>query len=120
MRRLEEAMKKGSGKKMVSATSKVGVKKVDRKQASGKKKVKFEFKGEPEQEVYIAGTFNDWNPGQLKLKETREGVYWTALLLSSGRHEYKFVVDGVWCIDPNCPEFIPNVHGSLNSVMIAA
>ena len=36
--------------------------------------IKFSFKGEPKQEVYIAGTFNDWNPSELKLRETKKGI----------------------------------------------
>ena len=87
------------------------------KKASGKKVVTFEFKGEPAQEVYVAGTFNDWNPEQLKLKENGGGVYHATLKLPQGKHEYKFVVNGDWCADPKCSDFTPNTHGSINSVM---
>jgi len=25
--------------------------------------------------------------------------------------------DGIWCIDPECPDWVPNAHGTLNSVI---
>ena len=86
----------------------------------GKKLVKFEFKGEPKQVVYVAGSFNDWNPDKSRLKEEGEGVYAASLRLAPGRHEYKFVVNGNWYIDPNRQDWVPNAHGSLNSVITVA
>ncbi len=83
---------------------------------AGKKRVKFEIKTEPGCEVFVAGSFNDWNPKKHKLI-FKNGVYTTSLLVSKGRYEYKFVVNDVWCIDPECPEWVPNEHGSLNSVL---
>jgi hypothetical protein len=41
----------------------------------------------------------------------------TTLVLPPGRHEYKFVVNGEWCVDANCAECVPNDQGSLNSVV---
>ena len=83
----------------------------------GKKPVKFSIKAEPTCEVYVAGTFNDWNPRTHKL--TCEGeVHCISILLDSGRHEYKFVISDTWHIDPECSEWVPNGHGSLNSVIV--
>ena len=82
------------------------------------KLIKFSFEGEPKQEVYVAGTFNDWNPNELKMREVREGIYWKVVELSSGRYEYKFVVNGNWRIDPNTHYQISNEHGSLNSILV--
>ena len=83
---------------------------------AGKKRVKFAIKAEPCGEVFVAGTFNGWAPKKHKLVE-KNGAYATSILVSKGRHEYKFIVNGVWCIDPECSEWVPNEHGSLNSVM---
>lgn len=80
------------------------------------KRVKFEIQAEPGSEVYVAGTFNSWNPKQNKLRE-KTGVYSATLLLPKGRYEYKFVINGVWCVDPKCQEWVPNNYGSLNSVV---
>jgi len=38
--------------------------------------------------------------------------------LACGRHEYKFVVNGIWHTDPNCKEDEPNEYGTRNSVII--
>lgn len=45
------------------------------------------------------------------------GVFKTALFLPPGRREYKFVVNGEWRADPECPELATNGRGSLNSVI---
>ncbi len=89
-----------------------------RSSAGGRKWVKFEIRAAPGSEVFIAGTFNDWNPRQMRLKDKNgDGTYATSLLLANGRHEYKFVVNGTWCADPAGGEWTSNSYGSLNSVV---
>ncbi len=83
---------------------------------AGKKRVSFRIQADPGSQVHVAGTFNDWNPAKDKLKYTK-GLYTGSLMLPKGRHEYKFIVDEVWCVDPQCPEWSPNGLGSLNSVV---
>lgn len=88
---------------------------------AGKKKVTLQIKAESGKKVFVAGTFNTWNPEESKLKEKgKTGVYSILLSLPKGRYEYKFVIDGVWCVDPECPEWVPNNFGSLNSVLTVA
>jgi 1,4-alpha-glucan branching enzyme len=82
----------------------------------GKKRIVFEFRAEPSARVFVAGSFNGWDPEKHPLK-FRDGLHRAALMLPRGRHEYKFVVDGVWCVDPDCNEWTPNNVGSLNSVV---
>lgn len=86
---------------------------------SHRKKVVFQFKGDPDSAVFVAGTFNGWNPKKHRLTFS-DGVYTAALPLLPGRYEYKFVVDGAWCVDPDCPNWVPNEFGSLNSVITVA
>jgi 1,4-alpha-glucan branching enzyme len=81
------------------------------------KRVEFKFQTEPGKDVFVAGTFNNWNPQQIKLEEQESGVYTAALQLPLGRHEYKFIVDDVWRVDPGNPETAPNSFGSMNSVV---
>ena len=88
---------------------------------AGKKQVKFQIKTESGKKVFLAGTFSGWDPKKNPLKEKgKTGVYSITLTLPKGRYEYKFVVDGIWCVDPECPEWSPNDHGSLNSVLTVA
>lgn len=82
-----------------------------------RRRVTFRMAGEAGSEICVAGTFNDWSPTADKLSY-RNGAYTASVLLAPGRYEYKLVVNGVWCIDPECPDWVPNGLGSLNSVMM--
>ena len=81
-----------------------------------RKRVLFQINADQGSDVFVAGTFNDWDPSKNRLK-FREGVFTTHLLLEQGKHEYKFIVNGTWCVDPECTDWTPNGHGSLNSVL---
>ena len=82
------------------------------------KEVSFQFVAEPGSEVFVAGTFNNWDPKQYPLRDNPDsGHYKTKLVLAPGRYEYKFVVNGEWLADPNCPDSAPNDCGSLNSIL---
>ena len=52
--------------------------------------------------VYLAGSFNEWNPtGQKMTGPDSEGDYTVEKDLTPGRYEYKFVVNGTeWRTDP--------------------
>ncbi len=84
---------------------------------AGKTRAKFLLKGDKGKNVFVAGTFNSWDPKKNKMK-FEDGIYRTSVLVAKGRHEYKFVVDGVWSIDPECEDWVTNEYGSLNSVLI--
>jgi 1,4-alpha-glucan branching enzyme len=82
----------------------------------GTKRVKFSIAAAPDSAVYVAGTFNEWDSRKTPLK-LKDGVWTTTVMLAPGRYEYKFVVNEVWCVDPECAEWAPNTYGSLNSVL---
>lgn len=68
--------------------------------------------------VYVCGDFNDWQPACLRMIGNADAGLWEKrLTLPAGRFEYKFVVDGKWLHDPDALENVPNIHGSLNSVV---
>ena len=77
----------------------------------------FELPAEPGSDVFVAGSFNDWDPTG-KQMTYRDGVYAAVAYLAPGRYECKFVVDGVWTVDPECPHAAPNDQGTLNSVVV--
>ena len=88
-----------------------------KKQSRGQ--VTLECKAENASEVFVAGTFNDWDATRDRLTRVgTDGCFRTSLTLPKGRHEYKFVVDNVWCADPQNPECAPNDQGSVNSVLV--
>ncbi len=67
--------------------------------------------------VTLAGSFNDWDPQRTPMSRGADGVWRATIRLSSGRYEYRFVVDGQWMNDPNAHESIPNQFGGINSVV---
>ncbi len=82
------------------------------------KRVSFQLTADPGSDVFVAGSFNHWNPTQHRMSDNAgSGHFKATLVLPAGRHEYKFVVNGEWRVDPNCPESVPNESGTMNSVV---
>jgi 1,4-alpha-glucan branching enzyme len=69
------------------------------------------------EKVYVAGDFNDWRAGELRLWRDKAGPWKIALFLAPGRYEYRFIVDGEWQDDPSSSARVPNEFGSNNSVL---
>ncbi|ERP30948.1 glycogen-binding domain-containing protein [Chitinivibrio alkaliphilus] len=85
---------------------------------SKKKRVTFTYKGVPGSDVFVTGSFNEWDPKQKKLKDKKkDGVYSLAVNLPRERHQYKFIVDGEWINDPECTMYEEDGFGGLNSVV---
>lgn len=83
----------------------------------GKRRILFEVEAPPGSTVFVAGNFNWWDRTTHQLTdEGCPGRYRRHSYLDPGRIEYKFLINGEWCIDPNCPGWIANKFGSLNSV----
>jgi len=75
--------------------------------------------------VFLAGTFNGWDPRAHPMRKTGAGDWVRTLNLPSGRYEYKFVIDGQWCCEPGCdrpykgcPRCVSNPYGTMNRVLI--
>ena len=79
-------------------------------------RAEFELAFPGAKQVFVAGTFNDWKPDELKMRRRTKGqdVFFRVLDLPPGTHEYKFVVDGEWQLDAHAPS-APNEFGA-NSV----
>jgi 1,4-alpha-glucan branching enzyme len=109
-------MAKAKTKTKTQTRTKTKTKPTAGKSTPERKRVKFECRADKGKRIYVAGSFNAWNPKKNQLKY-KDGLYSTSILLKKGKYEYKFVIDGAWCIDPECPDWTPNDMGSLNSVM---
>ena len=82
------------------------------------KVVKFAVRGEKGKAVYLAGDFNEWDPKAKKMAyKARKGAYEVEVKLSRGEHQYKFVIDGTWCTDPENIHAVRNDCGSFNSLI---
>ena len=68
------------------------------------------------QEVFVAGSFNSWNPSATPLSDTGHGRWVKDLCLLPGRYEYQFVVDGRWMPDRGT-ELVENPFGGINSIL---
>lgn len=68
--------------------------------------------------VFIAGTFNNWEPGRDMMRRNESGEWGIQLELEPGRHEYLFVADGCWLPDPDAAEWVENPCGGRNSVLV--
>ncbi len=64
--------------------------------------------------VFLAGSFNNWNSKELRMNKVAEG--WDLpLYLKEGTHTYKFIVDGQWILDPNNQRVLNDGNGNDNS-----
>jgi nuclear transport factor 2 (NTF2) superfamily protein len=62
----------------------------------------------------LAGSFNQWRPGELVMNKTASG--WTLpLYLAEGTHTYKFIADGRWFTDEINNNKLPDGEGGFNS-----
>ncbi|PIN15215.1 hypothetical protein CDL12_12147 [Handroanthus impetiginosus] len=66
-------------------------------------------------EVLLAGSFDGWTT-QRKMERSKTGIFSVSLKLYPGRYEIKFIVDGVWKVDPLRP--IVNNNGYENNLLI--
>ncbi len=66
--------------------------------------------------VVLIGSFNRWNPKELRLE--RDGEGWsTRLYLREGSHAYKYLVDGKYHTDPLNADKRPDGFGDFNSFL---
>jgi 1,4-alpha-glucan branching enzyme len=69
-------------------------------------------------EVFVTGSFADWNPSAQRMNKDADGVWRATLRLRDGKHLYKFVVDGNWIADPGNPDGENDGFGGTNSVLV--
>lgn len=82
-----------------------------------RKRVTFNVRAEPGSTVTVAGDFNGWDTASKPLKEKQPGLFSGMMYLQPGSYQYKFLINGTWCVDPECREWVQNDLGTLNSVL---
>lgn len=81
------------------------------------KRVTFQVRAETGSKIFVAGDFNKWDASANPLTDPKQtGNFAAVLPLEPGTYEYKFVINGTWCVDPECPDWVQNNLGTLNSV----
>ena len=91
---------------------------IPKKGSAPSQTTRIEFHDEKAQAVFIAGTFNDWNPNTTPMIALGDGRWVKELALPPGRYEYRIIVDGRWTGDLAAAEQVSNAYGSLNSVLV--
>jgi 1,4-alpha-glucan branching enzyme len=74
--------------------------------------------------VFLAGTFNAWDPTATPMQPDSAAEWYVELKLSPGKYEYKYVVDGVWFCEPGVADegyagedAVVNSFGTKNRIM---
>ncbi|HZS18733.1 MAG TPA: glycogen-binding domain-containing protein [Candidatus Udaeobacter sp.] len=88
------------------------------------KPVKFSCNAPHVQSVFLAGTFNGWQPDATPLVRDAEGNWSISLPLATGRYEWKFIIDGQWSCEPGPDQVydgrdgcVCNEYGTMNRVL---
>jgi 5'-AMP-activated protein kinase regulatory beta subunit len=68
--------------------------------------------------VFVAGSFNGWQPSAMPLHKQAGDRWVVELMLDPGKYEYRFVVDGEWTDDPLSSAYVSNPFDGLNSVLL--
>ena len=83
------------------------------------KTVTFTVHADKGKAVYLAGEFNKWDPAAKKMAyKAKDGIYTATIKLVPGEYQYKFVIDGTWCADPENANSVQNDQGTFNSVVV--
>jgi len=80
-------------------------------------KVEFRYYAPGSKEVFLAGTFNNWTPNNLKMRKEGDNFV-LELSLPPGTHYYKFIADNIWVEDPDNPAKVGDGFGGYNSVFV--
>ena len=81
-----------------------------------RKEVTFKLEATSAREVLLAGDFTEWEKTPIKLRKGEQGAWNTTVKLAPGQHQYKFVVDGKWQVDP-AARTRPDPFGGSNSIV---
>jgi 1,4-alpha-glucan branching enzyme len=85
--------------------------------AAKKRRVEFKLLAPEAQQVLLTGSFNQWSESSDPMKRDKTGTWKKIKMLPQGKHQYKFIVDGAWTLDPNCCDTVPNQYGTENNVI---
>lgn len=78
--------------------------------------VVFEWSATNAKSVFLAGDFNEWQHNSLPMAKMND-KFVANVALGTGKHFYKFVVDGKWFYDMTKPNEM-DANGNVNNVMV--
>lgn len=68
-------------------------------------------------DVFLAGSFNGWDPRVHPMQRDSVGDWSLELALPPGEHRYRLIVDGVWCDDPSAQRLVANPYGGFDAII---
>jgi 5'-AMP-activated protein kinase regulatory beta subunit len=81
------------------------------------KRIEFRIVAPQAVNVHLCGSFNHWSESSDAMKKDSTGTWAKTKMLTKGVYEYKFLVDGDWTLDPECPDTASNEFGTENNVI---
>ncbi len=78
----------------------------------------FGYFGPDASEVFVVGSFNEWNPRATPMERDALGDWTVEIQLPRGEHRYRFLVDGDWRDDPNATQTVVNPFGGFDSIVV--
>lgn len=84
--------------------------------------IRFGIEAPDAREVYLTGSFNNWNPGGIPLAPVpdRPGRWEVVLALPPGSYEYRYILDGRWVTDPEQHDSVVTDMGLENSLLVVS
>jgi len=68
--------------------------------------------------VQLVGDFTQWQQRPINMQKGTDGIWSTSVELPAGSYHYRFLVDGQWRDDLECPRRAPNPYGGQNAVCV--
>ena len=87
------------------------------KSKAKRRRVSFELFAPGAKAVFLTGDFNGWDTKRHAMHDAGHDLWEKTLVLPPGRYEYKFWVDGKWCMDSDNRSVCRNCFGTQNSVL---
>ena len=81
-----------------------------------RRRVSFSLEAVGAKEVVLVGDFNNWNHTSHPMKNDQNHMWRKTIMLPVGTYEYKFLVDGIWRLDPQNNQTCPNCFGTYNNI----
>ncbi|MGA6926806.1 MAG: glycogen-binding domain-containing protein [Desulfosarcina sp.] len=87
--------------------------------ASKRKRTTFSLDAPAAARVILAGDFNGWDARRHPMRKKADGRWEKCVMLSPGRYEYKFLVDGKWetAVGGERAQLSTNCYGTCNHVI---
>lgn len=80
--------------------------------------VRFGYFNPDAKEVFLAGSFNNWEIRATPLVRDSLGDWAVELELPPGEYRYRLVVDGEWRDHPSAQQTAPNPFGGFDAVIV--